>query len=190
MAETSRRIAWPTVTMDSRASPSGSERRRATSAIDCDNARISRERWIICATAKKKPIGPKNVRTSASSVGAKLCCNCDRYGDVRMIAKTAQTTDKMPAAMKSGFADGTRVDCKICPTDFQSSFAAGPGSISAGLSAMINSSRTSGAGSRTGRRTSGAGLRTSSRAGGGGAAGAGRAATELVISASLTFSAS
>ena len=42
MAATSRRIAWPTVTIESLAAPSGSEKRIATCAIDCA---IMRNSW-------------------------------------------------------------------------------------------------------------------------------------------------
>ncbi|MGY3119547.1 hypothetical protein ACVWXQ_003484 [Bradyrhizobium sp. S3.14.4] len=41
IAATSRRMAWPTVTMESDAEPSGSEKRIATCAIACAIMRIS-----------------------------------------------------------------------------------------------------------------------------------------------------
>ena len=151
----------------------------------------------MCATAKKKATGPKTVMRSASSVGAKLCCICDRYGAVRIAAKINHATDTTPAAMNSGCADGTRVDCRICPTDFQSSLAGCPGSTSDAPSAMNISSFTCTTGSRAGRRASSggssisaAGLRISSRAGGGADATGGAAGREVVISASRTLSAS
>ena len=57
MAATSRRIACPTVTIDSRATLSGSASRMATCAIDCAISRSSCERQAMCATPKKKMMG-------------------------------------------------------------------------------------------------------------------------------------
>ena len=50
MAATSRRIAWPTVTIDSRATVSGSASRMATSAMDWVMSRNSCERHAMCAS--------------------------------------------------------------------------------------------------------------------------------------------
>ena len=82
---------------DSRAAPSGSESRSATSLIDCARACISRERAIVCAIAKKKPIGARKVTTSASSTGAKYCDSSDRNGVISTSANATHTADAMAA---------------------------------------------------------------------------------------------
>ena len=84
MAATSRRIAWPTVTMESRATLSGSASRIATCAIDCAISRSSCERHAMCATPKKKMIGssaaaPSPIMIAAADLsGPSAVCKSDR----------------------------------------------------------------------------------------------------------------
>src|SRR5271168_3086928 len=93
MAATSRRIACPTVTMESRATLSGSESRMATRAIDWAIRRNSCERQAICATPKKKIIGNKaaaprpTIKAAGEPLGPIAAVSCDRY---------AQDSDRQP----------------------------------------------------------------------------------------------
>ena len=84
MAETSRRIACPTVTMESRATPSGSAKRMATLAIDWAMRRSSCARQAMWATPKKKMIGnsaaaPSPIMTAAEEwLGPSAALRSDR----------------------------------------------------------------------------------------------------------------
>ncbi|MBK8007985.1 MAG: hypothetical protein IPK23_05735 [Rhizobiales bacterium] len=69
-AATSRRIAWPTETMASVETPSGSARRSVTSVIAREMLRISCERRTSMDVMKKRSGG----RKIAASVGTKLGC--------------------------------------------------------------------------------------------------------------------
>ncbi|MGY3367567.1 hypothetical protein ACVWZL_004692 [Bradyrhizobium sp. GM2.4] len=63
IAATSRRMAWPTVTMESEAEPSGSEKRIATWAIACATELICWPRQTRLARKKNSMIGAKNIVT-------------------------------------------------------------------------------------------------------------------------------
>ena len=70
MAATSRRIAWPTLTMESRATLSGSASRMATPAIDWAISRSSWARHAMWATPKKKMIGSNAAALSPTTIAA------------------------------------------------------------------------------------------------------------------------
>ncbi len=105
MAATSRRIACPTVTIDSRATVSGSASRIATSAIDCVISRNSCDRQAMWASTKKKMMGAKKIANSMPSTGAvnplgpRADCSWGRY--IQPIARppSIQTTANTVAMM-------------------------------------------------------------------------------------------
>ena len=69
MAATSRRIAWPTLTIESCAIDSGSASRTATCAIDWEIMRSSWVRASMWARTKKNTTGAKKPAISPTSSG-------------------------------------------------------------------------------------------------------------------------